>query len=310
MADSATLAVAVIVLHWRGLDDTVACLTSLGQQAGVQLRVILVNNDEANADAGLLHAQFPSAVHLNTGRNLGYSGGNNVGLEHALAAGYEHILVLNNDTLLEADCLLNLCRETSGQPSVAAAAPKSYFFAQRNVIYFAGGRISPEGYTEHIGVGLADSPQFDQATDCDWLTGCAILFRAEALRRIGLFEPRYFVCFEDSDWSLRARRAGYRLRYAAQARLWHKVSPNFGQTWSPSYTYYYTRNNLWWIERNFPARRWLALYRHALARIRYITATAQAAMSPAMAAGVTPAIRAGVRDYVLRRFGQRQAGRS
>lgn len=307
-SNSAPPRIAVVLLHWKNEDDTLACLESLKAQEGISLRLLVIFNGPTSDVPNRLLQVVPSESFMVAGRNLGYAGGNNVAMQKVLDEGYDQILVLNNDTVLAPDCLLHLCRAARAEPNVGAVAPKSYYLSRRDIIYFAGGRISPEGYTEHVGVGLPDGPQYDQAADCDWLTGCAILFRAEALRRVGLFEPRYFLCYEDSDWCLRARRAGYRLRYAPEARLWHKVSPNFGQTWSPSYTYYFTRNNLWWIERNFPPGRRPALYRHALARIQWLTASARPAMSPTVAAGVAAAIRAGVRDYVLRRFGQRHTG--
>jgi GT2 family glycosyltransferase len=301
-ADPTVPRIAVILLHWKGDDDTLACLESLRAQQGVQLRLMLTyNGPEAELSPQVRAAVAPEEL-LFTGGNLGYAGGNNVPLQRALADGEELMLVLNNDTVLAPDCLLHLARALQADPQLGAVAPKSYYLTPPDVIYFAGGRLTPKGYTEHIGIGEPDGPQFDQPANCDWLTGCAILFRGAALRRVGLFEARFFIYFEDTDWSLRARRAGYTLGYVPAARLWHKVSPSMGQTWSPRFLYYYTRNNLWWIQRNFPLPQWPRLFRAALAHIRWLAAQPDIrAAYPA--AELEAGIQRGVRHYVLRRFG-------
>ena len=295
--------VTAVLLHWKGEADTLACIESLNAQTGVTLDLRVVFNGPDEAAPAAIRRSVSAERFVTTGSNLGYAGGNNAALRSVLAEGVaDLVLVLNNDTVLAPDCAAELSRAVLADPAIGAAAPKSYYFDPPDKVYFAGGIISPEGYPKHVGVGEPDGARFDEPADAEWLTGCAILFRAAALRRVGLFEQRYFAYFEDVDWSLRARRAGYRLRYAPRARLWHRVAPGLGKTWSPGYLYLYTRNNLWWLERNFPIREWPRLFRAALTRIRWLAATPES-LAAHDARSLEAAIRRGQRDYVLRRFG-------
>jgi len=295
--------IAVSLLHWKGEADTVACLESLAAQQGVNLRLMLTYNGPDSETPAAVRQMVPPESLIATGANLGYAGGNNVAMRQALDEGEELVLVLNNDTVLAPDCVLHLARALQADPHLGAVAPKSYYFTPPDLVYFAGGGLSPEAYPEHIGGGQPDGPQYDQPGACDWLTGCAILFRGEALRRVGLFEARFFIYFEDTDWSLRARRAGYRLGIVPQAHLWHKVSSSMGQTWSPRFLYYYTRNNLWWLERNYPLGQWPRLFRAALRRVRYFAAQPDIrAVYPE--AELQAGINRGLWHYALRRFGR------
>jgi GT2 family glycosyltransferase len=241
-------------------------------------------------------------------RNLGYAAGNNVGLESAISRGADYVFVINNDTTLDPSCLRYLVTDMESTPDAAAAAPKSLYFDAPQTIYFAGGRISPAGETLHEGVGTPDVPECDSPCDTEWLTGCAILFRVSALRSVGLLDPRYFLLYEDADWSLRARRLGWRLRFVPGARLWHKVSLSFGQTWSAAYLYYYARNRCLWIERNFPFQRRCFLYRCAVRRSFDHAARGGTIGLDGNRRGLRQAVWRGLSDYALRRFGARSYG--
>jgi GT2 family glycosyltransferase len=258
--------VTAIVLNWNGKYDTLQCLDSLQRQERVTLDVMVVDNGSTDGSVAAVREGFPAVRVLETGANLGYAGGNNVGMKFALSSDSDFVLVLNNDIILDPSCVSNLVAELRSHPETAAAAPKSYYYDKPEVIYFAGGRIDSRANPLHVGGGQRDGPSFASASDSDWLTGCAILFRSSALARIGLFAPEYFLLFEDADWSLRARKRGFTLRFAPTARLWHKVSPGFGGTWSPNYLYYYTRNACLWIERCFPSSHRPYLHYYAVKR--------------------------------------------
>jgi hypothetical protein len=297
--------VSVIVLNWNGKDDTLACLETLQAQRSVFANVIVVDNGSNDGSVSAVRNQYPNTTVIETGANLGYAGGNNVGISYALDRGAEYILVLNNDTVLDSHCVAHLVDDLEQHPRAAAAAPKSYFFDAPDTIYFAGGRILPNGGTVHIGRGSVDHPDICLRCDTEWITGCAMMFTADALQEIGAFESRFFVLFEDADWSLRARKTGYRLRFVPKAKLWHKVSVSFGEPWSPLFCYYFARNSFLWVERSFPRKRWPACFLSCITEAYNLATTERGEPSHQNRKALKKAVVRGVLDYVFRRFGQR-----
>jgi hypothetical protein len=153
----------------------------------------------------------------------------NVGLVRALEQGYDAVLLMNNDTTVDPGMLRELVEAIAPEPRIAAAGPKIYYFDQPQVIWFAGGELSLwRGWSHHRGLRQVDRGQHDVGRDVDYLTGCAYLVRAAALRDVGLFDTDYAMYAEDADWSFRARERGWRLVYAPRARMWHHVSASAG----------------------------------------------------------------------------------
>ena len=110
-----------------------------------------------------------------------------------------------------------------------------------------------------MGMSQPDGPTYTTVNDTEWITGYALFVTRAGFEQVGLFDERFFLLFEDSDWSLRARRLGYRLRYVGTAQLWHRASVSFGGNHSPLYHYYFTRNKLLWLERHYPLHQFLWL---------------------------------------------------
>jgi hypothetical protein len=298
--------VQVVVLNWNGCADTVACLDSLNKQVLARLQVILVDNHSGDNTVASVRERFPGVKIIQNQENLGYAGGNNVGIQEALKQDCDYILVLNNDTVLDPKCIVYLVQEMDAYPSAAAVSPISYFLSDPEKVYFAGGEITHDGEMKHIGYGLSDNDLLSESQTTKWLSGCAILFRKGALRQVGLFDPSYFLIFEDSDWSLRAVQAGYQLRIVPQAKIWHKVSSSFGGNWNLTFTYYYYRNQLYWIGKNFSGRTKIRYYLHALFRIfnRYRFKTME--QNPQQFSNLRKVIRKAIFDFVRRKFGKQE----
>jgi GT2 family glycosyltransferase len=293
--------VTVIVLNWNGKDDTLSCLSSLQEQT-VPLDLVVVDNGSEDGSETAIHEAYPDITVLQTGRNLGYTGGNNAGIRHALATGATHIFVVNNDIALAPDCVAALLADSVAHPHTAAFAPKSLYLSQPGTIYFAGGRLLRTGSAVHMGLGQPDGPEYDHAGSTDWITGCALFATRLAFERIGLFDDRYFLLFEDVDWSLKAREAGMHLRYVPTARLWHGGSKTFGGKRGTAYQYYFTRNGLLLLERHssfllFVPRVILFLW-EARARVHRLGQTPQEKSALFRTTGMA------IRDYLRRRFGQ------
>ena len=295
--------ITAIVLNWNDKADTLACLASLQKQT-VPVEIVVVDNGSVDDSVAVIRQHYPQVTMLETGRNLGYSGGNNVGIRHALATGATYLFVLNNDTVLAPACTALLLADCQANPDVVATAPKSLYLDRPDLIYFAGGQITAWGSTRHMGMSQPDGPTYTTVNDTEWITGCALFVTRAGFEQVGLFDERFFLLFEDSDWSLRARRLGYRLRYVGTAQLWHRASVSFGGNHSPLYHYYFTRNKLLWLERHYPLHQflWLAarFLRHTWSSSDRTAYTTQSGRT------CRRAILWGVRDYLGRRFGQGQ----
>lgn len=218
--------VTIIVVNWNGLEDTRTCARALLAQRYQPSEVYLVDNGSTDGSAALLAREFPQFTHLAHPTNLGFAVANNAAMKRALAAGAEYVLLLNNDTTVAPDFLQCLVQTAQNDARLGLIVPKIYLFDQPDTLWFAGSRIRFNEWFpfQHIGEGDKDFGQFDAPGAPDFVTACCVLVRAELIRAIGLLDPIYGFYCEDVDWSLRARRAGWRLRYEPRARIWHRVN--------------------------------------------------------------------------------------
>ena len=233
---------AVVVLNWNNAEDTLECLTSLRESTS-PLEVIVVDNGSTDGSAEAIDASGLADTLIRTGANLGYSGGNNIGLQHAIDSGREFVCVLNNDTLVEPETFGRLRDYLRSRPADVAVSPTIHYADDQAKIWFAGGTLD-RGWPRHL-QPLEIPPSDALLKGSELLTGCCIVARREVWSRVGLFDDRYFLIFEDSDWSMRARKAGIDLMISREGRLLHKVSRSFRDT-APSLlgTFYFIRNGL------------------------------------------------------------------
>lgn len=237
--------VTVVVLNWNGLGDTLECLESLAGLDYPRYRVLVVDNGSTDGSPVAIRQRFPDVEVIETGENLGYAGGNNVGLRYALAQGADYVLLLNNDTVVAPDMLRWLVEAAEKDPRVGVAGPMIYYHDQPEVVWSVGGGIDwRRGQTWMIGLDEPDDGRFGtEPREVDFITGCAMLVRAAALREAGLLDERFFLYYEEVEWCVRIRRAGYRIIHVPAAKMWHKISPQ-AQSDSPLVHYYMSRNRL------------------------------------------------------------------
>lgn len=229
--------VYAVTLNWNRKEDTLACLASLLEMEPAPAHVILVDNGSTDGTPRAVTEQFPEVEVLVNAENLGFAGGMNVGLRAALDAGAEYVLCLNNDTLVASDLLGKLLEIAWENGQIGIVAPKIYYADPPDQIWYAGAfrrRWFPA--FSFSGYGKPDGPRYDRCHDVDYATGCGLLIRASVLQEVGLFDAdTFFMYHEDLDLSERVRRAGYRVVYAPQARMWHKESastaPLSSQKW-------------------------------------------------------------------------------
>jgi GT2 family glycosyltransferase len=201
---------------------TAECIRSLQAMDSSSFEILVVDNGSADGSAEKLAREFPDVTVLPLERNSGFATGCNIGMRHALAHDAEYVLLLNNDTVVAPDFLREALAVIQGDRRIGAVCPKIYFADQPEMLWYAGADFSAwTGSTKHRGWKKFDRGQFDHNQEFTQATGCAMLVRCSALRKVGLLDEQFWAYAEDLDWSLRFLRRGYRLAFAPKARLWH-----------------------------------------------------------------------------------------
>jgi GT2 family glycosyltransferase len=238
-----------VVLNWNGGDDTLAALESL---VGVDTVCVDNGSDDGSPDA--VAARFPSVELIRTGVNLGFSGGNNVGIRRALARGADWVLLLNNDAVADPGLPAALAAAAAERPDAGVLACKVFFADPPDVLMYAGGRVNLRlGYWgRQDGFGQRDDGRFDTLRDVDRATGAAMAVSRAAIERAGLLDESLFAYAEDTEWCLRIREAGFGVVFVPDAKVWHVGSASTGGMRSPTSIYYDTRNMIAVAERHDP----------------------------------------------------------
>lgn len=294
--------ISIVILNWNGKKDTLECLESLqNMEHGVwTIETIVVDNASTDGSAAEISRRYPEIMLLENKKNLGFAEGNNVGIRKALENGADDILILNNDTLIDKNLVNELLNVLEKDKTIGMAGPKIYFApgneyhqgryedSQRGkVIWYAGGLLDWQNMlATHRGVDKVDHGQYEKAEETDFVTGCALMIKREVLEKIGLFNPKYFLYWEDTDLCERAKRAGFKIFYVPQAFLWHKNASSSDKPGSKLHQYYQTRNRLLFAHQFASLRTKLAIIREALRDIKSGGIKREAAL-----------------DFFLRRFG-------
>ena len=234
-----------VVLNWNGREDTAACLESLRAvrvPEDVAWTRLVVDNGSSDGSLETLPPRFPEVRFHGTGSNLRWAGGNNAGLSLAHAEGADGVLLLNNDTVLEPDCLAQLLAAVDRHPEGGLFGPTILSWDGRR-IWSAGGDFWPAlGWGAHRRLGQAFDPHTlpKDAQPCGYLTGAALYVTRACLERVGLLDEGYYLYGEDSDYALRARAQGLQCLWVPAAVMRHKVSGSSGAA-SPFKAYHRTR---------------------------------------------------------------------
>jgi hypothetical protein len=285
----------IILLNWNGWRDTIECIGSCLKLAYPNYHILIVDNGSTDGSEAILRERFPAIEMLQTGENLGFAGGNNVGMRHALDAGADYIWLLNNDTIVDPNALQELVKAAEAEKGLSMVGSKIYYYGEPNKIWFAGGIWSPNKlFLQHRGEGEIDNGQYDEISPVYFITGCSLLIKADLIRRIGFMSADYFLYWEDTDWSARAHRAGARVLYAPKSLVWHKIAASI-ETKSYLQGYYYCRNRLLFYQRYARSRFPLIFLASICGLFRYALAGQNN-----FAAGYFT----GMKDLVLRRFGR------
>ena len=243
--------VVVVVLNWNNLPDTLECLASVSRSDYENLDIWVVDNGSHEDPALLIGDCYPQVRVLRNEQNLGYGGGNNVGLREAVAAGAAYVLLLNNDAIVASDTVSRLVEAATGDAQIGMLTPIVFHHCAPTEVYWDGGFIDWDS-----GEAWHDSQRFAAAGNVrqsEWLDGCSLLVRTAALRDVGLLDDRYFLYFEDAEWSIRSGRLGWKNVVVLDARVWHKVSKSTGGKATPAVQFYYARNRFFFVRTHSPS---------------------------------------------------------
>jgi len=254
-----------IIINYNTTEDTNECLESLSQlteNKHFKHQIIIVDNgskipysvpeDVGNLKIKLIHSE----------KNLGFTGGNNLGISDAIKTFQtDYILLLNSDTVVDKDFLNYLYKPLKEDSTAVISSPKIYFYKNNeyhkksyskeqhgNVVWYAGGNIDWQHLTaHHRGVDEVDREQFNNLTTSDFATGCCLLFKRELIERVGIFDKNYFLYLEDVDLSKRATLNGLKLLFIPQSLVWHKNASSSDGSGGKTHDYYLTRNRFYFF---------------------------------------------------------------
>jgi hypothetical protein len=271
--------ISVVTVDYNTHEATIALLKSLEKikTSGFTLEIIVVDNgSEKKLEIG--KKQNIKLVRLE--ENTGFTGGYNFGMKIALASDADYILIINNDTIVDQDLIVELQKVLERDKNIGIAVPKIYFARGHEfhkerykkedlgkVFWYAGGFIDWENVQSvHKGVDEVDHGQYDEIKKVEFATGCCMMFKREVLEKIGFFDEKYFLYFEDADLSERIKRAGYAIYFAPKAILYHLNASSSGGAGRGNalQDYFITRNQMLFGFSYAPVRAKIALIKQSL----------------------------------------------
>ena len=293
-----------IVLSWNGREDTLRCLDSLSLIEHEDLAIVCVDNGSSDGSQEAIRARFPQVKLIEAGANLGYAGGNNLGIRHALKHGARWVMLVNNDATVAPDVIDGFVHAAVERPRAGILAGKVYFADRPRTIWFAGQRVSELlGYSGRPrGYGRTDGPRYGEVCDTGRAVGALMAISRTAIELVGLLDEDLFAYVEDVDWALRVRQVGLEVVFAPGARAWHSVSASTGGEQASTHTLYYgVRNTVTVLERRRPLGRLLTpVRRGAILATFALHALTRAEKGPAL-----QAVRDGYADARAGRMGLR-----
>jgi hypothetical protein len=241
----------IILVNYNSYQDTIECIESLKQINFDSYKIIIVDNASTDESVNkLINYADDRLVLLRSNKNLGFSGGNNIGIKYALDDGADYVLLLNNDTIVEPDFLQNMVETAENDKEIGIVGCKIKYNGDRNLLWFAGGQVNWFKFLgEHFGKRELDDGKYDKLIEVSFVTGCCMLIKREVIEKVGMLPDEYFMYFEDVDFCVRVQEAGFKIIYEPKAVIYHKIGISSGGEESPFSIKWSTRNRIYFMHK-------------------------------------------------------------
>lgn len=251
---------SIVTVNYNGYKDTCELIDSIPFEDC--LEVIVVDNGSFENEASILQKRYPSIRVIRSDKNLGFAGGNNLGIKVAKG---RYLFLINNDTVFKEFNPKVLIKRLESSPQIGMVCPKIRFAWKNNPIQFAGYTplSSITVRNKAIGFGEEDKGQYNTPRPTPYAHGAAMMLKREVIDKVGFMPECYFLYYEELDWSMMMTRAGYEIWYEPASTIYHKESQSTGQN-SPLRTYYITRNRLLLVKRNYTGSKKYLAYAYLL----------------------------------------------
>lgn len=252
----------VVVVNWNGRDVLPDCLRSLAESGYPGLRILMVDNASSDGSVAWTRKHHPEVEVLETGANLRWAGGNNAALAQLAREGWpqDHVLLLNNDTVVPGGSLERLGAAVAAEPRAWAATPRIVYADDPSRAWYDGGKVGAwSGWVRHEGIRKLTGTLPTEARFVEYGTGCALLVTRAALARCGLLDTDYHLYGEDAEYCLRLRARGGEVLHVPRSVILHKVSASLGAM-SPRKAYLRSRSHIRLLRQHWPRRRWPVLW--------------------------------------------------
>ena len=246
--------VFIVVLNYNGKDVIKRCLTSVFKIDYPNFEVVFVDNNSTDGSLELAKGNFSKANFIKNEENLGYASGNNIGIRFSLERMAEYVLVLNNDTEVEKDFLTKLVETAEEDEKIGIISPV-ILDGNTKQVWFSGGRINwMRMKTEHV-----QENQGESHYESDFITGCSMLVKASVFEKIGLFDEDFFLYWEDADFSLRSKKAGFKNVVVPTSWIYHFEK---SESQKKAKIYWLVVSGLIFFKKNTPAwlKPWIKVY--------------------------------------------------
>lgn len=241
--------VFAIILNWNGYEDTIACIESVQKSSYSNFKILIIDNASTDGSVDKIKRIFPSVDLIVNNSNIGYAGGNNIGILRAMSEKSDFVLILNNDTIINSDAIGKMVEFSMNMHGIGLVGPK-VMYSDSNVIQSIGITNIIHNTGHNIGHGEEDSGRYREPLEVDAVNGSAMLISREVIDNVGLIDETFFLYYEDTDYCMRVSQKGYKIYSVPLAVVWHKEMAS-GDKVKPLIQYLIQRNKLRFVSRYY-----------------------------------------------------------